>query len=439
MHAKTTSRLKVEYLPAETLIPNIRNPRKHSKKQIRQLMQSVSQFGFIVPVLVDEKQQVIAGHGRLLAAAELKMAEVPVIRLEHLTPAEAQAFLIADNKLTENAQWDAVLLGEHFAELASLELDFELDITGFELGEIDILIEGPAIAKAEPEEKPVPQGPAVTKPGDLWLLGKHRLYCGSSLEAESYRRLMEGKKAQLVFTDPPYNVPVNGHVSGLGKVQHREFAMAAGEMSAGQFTDFLQTVFQHLTQNSADGSIHYICMDWRHILELMDAAKDCYSEHKNICVWVKDNAGMGAFYRSQHEMVFVFKHGSAKHINNFELGQHGRYRSNVWNYAGINSFSRKTEEGNLLALHPTVKPVQLVADAILDCSKRNGIVLDAFLGSGSTLIAAEKTGRRCYGIELDPLYVDTAIRRWQQWTGENAVHTESGRNFNDLIAEMSNG
>jgi len=431
----TQSQLAIHYVAPSLLKANPRNPRIHSKKQLRQIAASIAQFGFVVPVLVDSRNQLIAGHGRVLAAVDLGMETVPTICAEHLSEAQAQAFMIADNKLTENAQWDDVLLAEHFIELSALDLDFDLDITGFEMGEIDVLIEGDGLIEEEHHEDAVPAGPAVTQLGDVWQLGKHRIICGDSLLVESYSALMGSKKAQMIFTDPPYNVPVNGHVSGLGKHQHREFAMATGEMSSQQFTQFLQDVCAQMAAVSSDGSLHYICMDWRHLSELLSAGNTIYSELKNLCIWVKDNGGMGSLYRSRHECVAVFKHGKAPHRNNVELGQHGRYRTNVWEYAGANSFARKSnEEGDLLAIHPTVKPVPLIADAILDCTKRGDIVLDAFLGSGSTLIAAEKVGRRCYGIELDPLYVDTAIRRWQQWTGDAAIHTESGNSFDELQA-----
>jgi hypothetical protein len=241
----------------------------------------------------------------------------------------------------------------------------------------------------------------------------------------------------MVFIDPPYNVPINGHVSGLGKVKHRDFAMASGEMSEARYVGFLGTCFGYLIGHSVNGSIHFICMDWRHSFELLSAARPIYSELKNLCVWNKDNGGMGSLYRSKHELVFVFKNGSATHINNVELGRHGRNRTNVWDYAGVNSL----RDGRLeeLAMHPTVKPVALVADAILDCSKRGGIVLDCFGGSGTTLIAAEKTGRRGYLMELDAAYVDVAIRRFQKLTGKQATHGETQRTFADLERDRIGG
>jgi len=434
--------LSIRYLPTGSLKPDPKNPRLHTEKQVQQIARSIEAFGFNVPVLVNAQSQVIAGHGRLQACQLLGITEVPTIRLEHLTEAQARAFLIADNRLTENAAWDDRLLAEQLKELSDLDLDFTLETTGFEMGEIDLLIEGLSPAPAGKEDPadlvPEPQpGIGVTKPGDLWLLGKHRVYCGNSLNEPSYATLMDASKAAMVFTDPPYNVRIDGHVTGKGAIRHREFKMASGEMSRAEFTDFLSRACTLLARHSVEGSIHFVCMDWRHMGELLAAGREVYDEFKNVCVWVKDNGGMGSFYRSQHELVFVFKHGRESHRNNFQLGQYGRYRSNVWHYPGVNSISRSTDEGNLLALHPTVKPVALVADAIMDCSARGDVVLDAFLGSGTTLIAAERTGRICYGIELDPVYVDTVIRRWQAFTGQTAVQAVSSRTFTELEKEAS--
>jgi DNA modification methylase len=420
--------LQIGYVAVSLLKPDPKNPRKHSAKQITQIAASIEKFGFNAPLLVNAESQVIAGHGRLQAAKKCGLAEVPVIHLDHLSPAQARAYMIADNKLTENAQWDEALLVEAFQDLSIAELDFSLDITGFEMNQIDLMIDGPA---KENEEEPLSEPPCdpVSQLGDLWLLGSHRLYCGDSLQQKSFELLMQNKKARQVFTDPPYNVPINGHVSGLGKIKHREFAMAAGEMSPEEFTVFLQQMFKNIAVYSVDGAIFHICMDWRHVSEIMNAGTESGAELKNICVWCKDNAGMGTFYRSQHEFVFVFKHGTVAHTNNFGLGQNGRYRTNVWRYPGAASFARQTEEGDMLAMHPTVKPTAMVADAILDCSKRGEIVLDPFLGSGTTLIAAEKTGRICHGIELDPTYVDMTIQRWEKLTGKQAMHAGTGQTF----------
>jgi DNA modification methylase len=365
---------------------------------------------------------------------------VPTISLEHLSEAQARAFMIADNRLTEIASWDDRLLGEQLRELSELDLDFSLEVTGFEMAEIDLLIEGASEAPAPDADDLVPSvatGPAVTRPGDTWILGPHRIHCGSALDEAAYRMLMAETRAAVVFTDPPYNVPIDGNVGGLGVIHHREFAMASGEMDEAEFIAFLTRALGHLAANSQDGSLHFICMDWRHMGELLAAGRRTYAELKNLCVWNKDNAGMGSLYRSQHELVFVFKHGRDSHQNHIQLGRYGRNRSNVWSYPGVNSFSRNGTEGNLLALHPTVKPVALVADALRDCSGRGEIVLDAFLGSGTTLIAAERTGRICRGLELDPLYVDTAIRRWQAATGGQARRATDDRLFDDLVPEAA--
>ncbi len=436
--------LAVTYRPADQLKPDPKNARQHGKAQIKKLARGIGEFGFVMPILVDRSGGVIAGHARLLAAKQLRMAQVPTICLDHLSEAQIAAYKIADNRLGELSSWDDQLLAESLRDLSLLNLEFSLELTGFDMGEIDLRIESlevaPEEAKADPADT-VPEpatGPAVTAPGDLWVLGRHRILCGSALEPDSYATLMDGQQAATVFTDPPYNVPIKGHVSGLGRFQHREFAMAAGEMSPAEFTAFLRQTCSLLAEHSRDGSLHMICMDWRHLPELLEAAGPVYTELKNLCVWAKDNAGMGSLYRSQHELVLVYKHGSASHRNNVELGRHGRNRTNVWSYPGVNSFGRKGEEGNLLALHPTVKPVKLVADAILDCSARGDIVVDAFLGSGTSLMAAERVGRRCFGLELDPLYVDTAIRRWQALTGEAARHAASGRSF-DALASLGCG
>jgi DNA modification methylase len=433
------SPLSIAYLETSSLRPNPKNPRQHSDKQVRQIARSIEAFGFIIPVVIDSASNVIAGHGRVLAAKSLNIAKLPTIRLEHLTETQAKAFTIADNRISENSVWDDQLLAEQLKFLSDIGIDCSLDVIGFEVGEIDLLIEGltPAI---EGESDPADLLPAVkspvqiSQPGDLWMLGRHRIYCGNSLESHSYAMMDQGR-AHAVFTDPPYNVRINGHATGLGAVQHKDFKMASGEMSVSQFTDFLAQVFTLLAAHSRDGSLHYLFMDWRHLTEILDAGKQVYTELKNVCIWNKGCGGMGSFYRSAHELVFVFKHGVGSHRNNVQLGQFGRYRTNLWNYPGANSFARKTDEGNLSDLHPTVKPVALVADALMDCTARRDIVLDPFLGSGTTAIAAERTGRVCYGIEIDPQYVDTSVRRWQNFTGLDATHGVSGRTFNKLAEE----
>jgi DNA modification methylase len=379
---------------------------------------------------LDQEERVLAGHGRLAAARLLGMAQVPTIRLAEMSEAQKRAYALADNRLAEAAGWDRELLALELRYISELELDFDLELTGFEMAEIDLLLD-PAIGKEDILDRlPEADGPPVTAPGDLWCLGRHRVLCADATSATAFEQLMAGKAAQLVFTDPPYNVPIDGHVCGLGRTRHPNFTMASGEMSQAEFTAFLATVLGYAAKHSADGALHFIFMDWRHLNELLTAGRTVYGELKHLCVWVKDNGGMGSLYRSQHELVLVFKNGSAPHVNNVELGRHGRNRSNVWRHPGVNSVGA----GRLadLRLHPTVKPVQLVADAILDASKRRGVILDPFLGSGTTLLAAERTGRQACGLELEPRYVDVAIRRWQEHTGRAAVHAESGLAFDDL-------
>jgi DNA modification methylase len=417
----------LEHLSVASLRPSSKNARTHSRKQIRQIADSIRRFGFTSPVLIDGEDQILAGHGRVAAAQTLGMTEVPCLRIETMTPDEKRAYVLADNKLALNAGWDEEILAEELKGLLALDLDFDIGITGFSIPEIDSLVEG-----LEPEEPgdpdddvlPDDDGPSRSRLGDLWQLGPHRLICGSALDADTVAALMEGERAQMVFTDPPYNVPIQGHVGGSGAIRHREFAMASGEMNSAEFTAFLRSAFQNLVRWSSDGSIHFVCMDWRHMPEILTAGEGVYSELKNLVVWVKDNGGMGTFYRSRHELVFAFKNGLAPHINSFELGQHGRYRTNVWQYKGVNTL--RAGRMDELALHPTVKPVQLIADAIKDVSQRGAIVLDLFGGSGSTLIAAHKTGRRAFLCELDPVYCDRIIRRWEAYAKDDVDQIACG-------------
>lgn len=431
--------LQVTQQPIGRLKPDPRNARLHPPKHVQQLAKSISAFGFNVPLLVDAECHVIAGHGRLLAAQQLGWSEVPTITLEHLTPDQVRAFRVADNRLSDCSTWDDRLLAEQLKELAGAYLDFDLDAIGFDVPEIDLLIQGLGDLDEEPadENPPANNEPIVSCVGDVWNLGPHRIACGSALDPAVYDVLLQGHQASMAFTDPPYNVAIKGHVSGNGAVQHAEFAMASGEMSPEAFTAFLSQSLGLLKQSSKPGALLYVCMDWRHLGELTAAGEGQGLELKNVCVWDKGCGGMGSLYRSQHELVFVFKSGNAPHTNNVQLGRFGRNRSNVWAYPGVNSFARETSEGNLLALHPTVKPVALVADAILDASERGDVVLDPFLGSGTTVIAAEKTGRRGYGIELDPRYVDTAVRRWQRLTGKQAFHASSGRPFDEIASDRA--
>jgi DNA modification methylase len=392
------------------------------------------------PVLIHTDGIIIAGHGRVQAAKLLGMTEVPTICLESLTPDQVRAYVIADNRLAEDAGWDEQILKIELQHLTLLT-EFDVTITGFEIPEIDIILGPEPIQGNDPaDEIPAEDPRTITQPGDLWSLGKHRIFCGDARNESSFADLMEKRRAAVVFTDPPYNIVINGCATGKGKVHHREFAMASGEMSEAEFTEFLTEALTQLANWSAEGSVHFIAMDWRHMPELLAAGRKIYDSLLNLCVWNKDNGGMGSLYRSQHELFFVFKSGKGSHRNNVQLGKFGRNRTNVWNYPGANTRSRTGEEGNVLAMHPTVKPVALIADALLDCSRRGDIVLDSFLGAGSTLLAAERVGRICYGMEIEGRYVDLAIRRWQRLTGESAIHTASGKTFDELaLMEVTRG
>lgn len=421
---------RMELVDITRLRPWGRNARTHSRKQIQEIAASIRAFGFTAPILADRCDRIIAGHGRVEAAKLAGLHEVPVLRLEHLSETELRAYVLADNRLAEKAGWDHDLL---VTELQALEeLDFDLSLTGFDAPDLDLMLDGDGRNDADPEADCMPdehpEAPPVTRPGDLWLLERHRLLCGDARDPEAYSELMAGERAEVVFTDPPYNVPIDGHVCGLGSISHREFAMASGEMTEAGFTDFLRSCLANMAANSENGALHYVFMDWRHIFELLTAARTVYGKQVNMAVWDKGVGGMGSLYRSQHELVFVFRTGNTPYRNNVELGRHGRNRTNVWRYSGANSAAGNRAD---LALHPTVKPAAMVADAIRDCTKRGAIVLDPFAGSGTVFIAAEKTGRQAYGMEIDPLYVDTAIRRWQGYAHADAVHAASGETFSE--------
>jgi len=424
------------YRPVDALRPYEGNARRHSKAQVRQIARSITEFGFTAPLLVDEAGTVLAGHGRLEASKLLGLTDVPVVLVNDLSEAQKRAYILADNKIAENATWDQTKLALELQSIIELEPDFELTITGFETGVIDSTLQ---ILNGGDEEDSINDlvlpdpARAVSKLGDLWLLGPHRLLCGDARDASAYERLMAGERAHVVFTDPPYNVPIAGHVMGKGAHQHREFAMASGEMSEAEFVAFLGGFIELLAAFSTDGAVNFICMDWRHLQPLLTVGDAHYSELLNICVWNKSNGGMGSLYRSKHELVAVFKAGKGPHVNNVALGRHGRNRTNVWDYAGLNAPVAGRDRA--LALHPTVKPVPLVADAIRDCSNHGDLVLDPFCGSGTTLIAADKTGRLARCMEIDPLYVDAAIRRWERATGQKALHADTGQPFGVAAAE----
>lgn len=427
----------IEYQLITSLAAYEKNPRRHPEKQIVKLMASISEFGFALPVLVDAKRTIIAGHARIEAARRLGIAEVPVLIASNWSKAQVRAYRLADNRLAELATWDDELLAIELSALIEID-EVPIELLGWETAGIDLIVEGDAKSNssADPaDEIPEPPVVPVSRNGDLWLLGSHRLLCGSSLQAEAWKRLMDGSVGAMVFTDAPYNVRVSGHVCGLGKAQHADFAMASGEMSKTEFTNFLGDAIKQLTANVRDGAVLDLCMDWRHLPELFSAVETNGLVLLNLCIWNKNNGGMGSLYRSKHELVLIAKKGNAAHTNNVELGKHGRYRTNVSDYAGAKSFGKARMAD--LADHPTVKPVALVSDAIRDVTRIGEIVLDGFMGSGTTILAAERTKRIALGVEIEPGYVDVAIRRWSAMTGEEAVLAECGQTFAEVAAERS--
>jgi DNA modification methylase len=422
----------ITQVPIAQLRPCAANARTHSPKQIQQIADSIEAFGFVNPVLIGAGNGIVAGHGRVEAAKLLGWERVPVLRITDLTEDQIRAYRIADNRLAELAGWDEEILAIEFQSLQELELDFDLAVTGFVAPEIDILIQSAVPEDDAGDEIPPIEidKPAITLLGDVWILGDHRIICADARDADTYTQLMGAELAGQIITDPPYNVKIDGNVGGKGAIKHPEFPMASGELSDAEFREFLATVLRLMARFSRDGSLHYVFMDWRHVGDLLAVGAATYGELKNLCVWNKDNGGMGSFYRSKHELIPVFKNGSGAHVNNIELGRHGRNRTNVWDYPGANSM----HDGRLedLRLHPTVKPVALIADAILDASHRGDIILDPFGGSGTAIIAAEQTGRQARLIELDPRYVDVAVWRWQQLSNRPAILEEGGLSFDDI-------
>ncbi len=429
---------QLHYHSIDKLAPNPRNACVHSPSQIRKIADCINRFGFNSTVKIDGNNMILAGHGRVEAAKLLGLDTVPTLRLNHLSKSEARAYALADNRLAELAGLDKEILAIEFKELMELELDFDLTITGYEIPEIDFTIQSleSKQAKEEGQLHIDTTEPVVSRLGDHWILGEHSILNGDARQMDSYAQLVGSDKAQIIVTDPPFNLSINGHVSGKGMTKHEEFIMASGEMSDEDFFAFLKHVFSLLVQFSINGSLHYVFMDWRHIGGTLHVGERVYTSLKNMCVWNKSNGGMGSFYRSKHELVPIFKNGDAPHVNNVELGRHGRYRTNVWDYAGVNTFKDGRQEE--LQMHPTVKPVAMIADAILDASHRGHIVLDPFCGSGSTILAAEQTGRRARCLELSPRYVDVSVRRWQEATGQGATLAENGKSFDEMSLERAN-
>ena len=424
--------LQIEYLATSALKPDAHNARKHSRRQITRLKTAVAEFGFTNPILVDEHLKVIAGHARLRAAKELAMEKVPCIRLEYLSEPQKTALAIADNKLADLSEFDPKALAAQLAELCAI--DFPIEVTGFDTLEVDILFAGPNITAADPADKfvePKPDARPVSHVDDLWLLGRHRLLAANALEPSAYERLLDGRRAEMVFTDPPNDQRLQQHLSRPGHAKDG-FTKASEAVNAPDFKHFLSTYMAHLVRCSVNGSIHFHCMDWRHLSEILDVGAANYSELKALCVWNKTTGRKGPLYRSKHQLVMVYKNGTAPNIDNLAGGRHGRHRTDVWDFPDAHAL--RTGPDCDLPLDPTVKPVALVAEAIRDCSNRGGLVLDPFAGFGTTILAAERTGRKAAAIEIDRGYVDTAIRRWQKLTGGKAVLAGDGRSFEEVKA-----
>lgn len=426
----------LEYRKTSSLKPHPRNVRTHPKKQVALLEKSIAEFGFTSPPLIDEAGTILAGTARTIAAQKAGHDVVPVIVLRGLTEAQKRAYVLADNKIAQLAGYDRPALADELVDLTSLlaaeGLDFEL--TGFEPAELDALMADLVDQTGDIDEtlSDLPRE-IVTRRGDLWLLGsRHRLLCDDARHAD-YRRLMNGQQARMIFADVPYNLDIRKLV-GRGRIKHRNFAMAAGEMSRAEFTAFLEETLRPAAENSADGALCFLCIDWRHQREMLDAGAAVFgADPKALIVWAKTTPGQSSPYRSAHELIYVYKHGGQRHLDNVQLGRHGRNRSNVWTYAGVNTFRAGRMDD--LAAHPTVKPIPLVADAILDCTRRGDIVLDPFMGSGTTILAAEKVGRRGYGIEIDPAYVDVTVRRWMAATKSDAILDGTGKTFDEVAVE----
>jgi len=427
----------IEYIAVSELKSHPSSPRVLKPLDERTAAKVMDVREFEQPLVIDGTNTVIVGEIFFRAARQLGRETVPVIRVEHLSDTEALEMLVAYQRLNELGEWDR-------QQLAILNLKFELELPGyepghigFEVGAMDLIVGELPEGQDEPEDEPFDElssDIAVSENGDVWQLSKHRIVCGDSTDPATFAKLMAGvSPAALVFIDPPFGCVINGFVAGAGR--HREFVMGSGEMSPDElfafFTAFIAAFVPHLKA----GAVVEIVIDWRSLHLMLRASEPLLGPLINLAVWTKDRPGQGSFLRSQHELVLIFKYGKGRFRNNVQLGRHGRSRSNVWSYPSAKTASTGSDEGNLLKHHPTPKPVRLVADAILDVTKRGDIVIDAFLGSGTTLIAAEKVGRVCHGIELDPLYVDLAIRRWQAWSGEQAVHEATGKTFAEIEAE----
>jgi hypothetical protein len=420
-------RLDVEYVPVTAVQPDPQNARKHSKRQIVQLKASIEEFGFTNPILVDGDLKVIAGHGRLEAAKRLRMETVPCVQLRHLSEPQKAALAIADNRLTDLSKFDPEALTAQLKRLC--EIDFPIELTGFDPPKISMALTEPVISAGDPADnvvEPPPDPRPVCQSGDLWLLGDHKVLVADGLDPSSYARLLAEHRAEMVFADPFQKV-AEQRLSASETLDPDELAMAGEERSSPP-KRFLFAYMSQLVRWSVDGSIHFHCTDWRHLPEILEAGSANYDELNALCVWNKTNVTKGALYPSKHELVLAYKNGTAPSFNNSSRKRHKLQRTDVW------TFSEPFQSGRGSGLNATIKPVSLIAEAIWDCSTRGAIILDPFAGAGTTMLAAERTGRRAAAIEADPCLVDVAIRRWQAMTGEKAVLAGAGETFEAVQA-----
>jgi DNA modification methylase len=417
------------------LTPDALNPRRHSRAQIRAIAKSIKALGFNAPVLIDGKAHIICGHGRYQAALLLGLTQIPVVRLEHLSGAQARAYAIADNRLADQSGWNDKALARHLKDLTALALDFDIEVTGFQRPKIEVRIQSLDVTPVDGADQfAFAAAPFVSRPGDLWILGPHRLYCASALDLVAYDTVLANEKAAAVFTDPPCNTPIDRLMPDEGKVANSELPITADVLVGPQLTDILSRVPGNLGVNCRDGALLYIGIDWQHMGEWLTAARSAGLQPLDLCVWAKPNGGIGRLYRARHELVVVLKNGGAFDLKSVRSGPPGPNRSNVWNYQGVRDVSRAKGDRRRCNPSSTGKPIALVGDAILDCTARGDIVLDPFVGSGGTILAAERTGRCCYGIEQDPRSVDTAIGRWQRFAGR-AARDGRGRTFDEIAIE----
>lgn len=425
----------VQRLAIDALKPSSAPVRRHPKKQLAKIRKSLKAFSQVTPILVSPELEIIDLELVWRAMKLNGATHVDVIVVEGKSPEEIKALRLMLNRSAMDAVWDDEILRKALQDL--IDLDFDLSLTGFDAPEIDyrIKLDWPqANVEENSADIPLAEATAISTPGVIWALGDHRAGCGSATDINFVSRVLNGRMANVCFVDPPYNVKINGFISGKGRHRHREFLQGAGEMSDDEFFDLISDSLNVLKQFSTSTALIYACIDWRHVMTMTVAGHACDMPLYTICVWTKTNGGMGGIYRNAHELVCVFRAGADSPVNNVELGRHGRNRTNVWSYAGMSSFGR--ERDALLGSHPTVKPVAMIADALRDVTKRGDVVLDTFLGSGSTLIAAQETGRVCCGVELDPLYVDVVVRRWQSATGRDAVLVGTGERFNDITQRL---